>query len=80
MPPRIDSEKCSKCGLCASICPMNLFAHEKGNVPQVQYPEECWHCNACVLDCPSGAVELRLPLNYMLLNVPVASLTPREDS
>ena len=31
--------------------------------------EECWHCNACVLDCPAKAVSLRLPLNYMLLHV-----------
>lgn len=79
MPPRIDPEKCSKCGLCSSICPMNLFQHEPKTVPQVMYPEECWHCNACVLDCPSGAVELRLPLNYMVLNVRADSLKPREE-
>jgi adenylylsulfate reductase subunit B len=58
---------------------MSLFEHEAGNVPRVAYPEECWHCNACVLDCPAGAVELRLPLNYMLLHVNVDSLRRKEE-
>ena len=79
MPPRIDPDLFSKCGLCAGICPMNLFEHEAGKVPVAAYPEECWHCNACVLDCPAGAVELRLPLNYMLLHVRADSLQPKEE-
>ena len=74
MPPIISDTKCSRCGLCAAICPMHIFEYEKGEVPIVEYPEECWHCNACVLDCPSKAIELRLPLNYMVLHVDAASL------
>ena len=41
---------------------------------EVAYGEECWHCNACVLDCPAKAVSLRLPLNYMLLHVDADTL------
>ncbi len=26
-----------------------------------QVPEECWHCDSCVLDCPVGAISLRIP-------------------
>ena len=64
MPPVIDEEKCSGCGTCADICLQDVFfGSEKGEVPVVSYPEECWHCNACVLDCPvEGAIRLRIPL------------------
>lgn len=54
MPPIINEDLCTRCGMCAAICPMHLFKHEKGQVPVVAYPEECWHCNACVLDCRPG--------------------------
>ena len=74
MPPIINEYLCTHCGMCAAICPMHLFKHEKGRVPVVAYPEECWHCNACVLDCPARAVELRLPLNYMVLHVDADTL------
>jgi adenylylsulfate reductase subunit B len=30
----------------------------------VSYPEECWHCGACMMDCPVDAIRLELPL-YM---------------
>ena len=41
-------------------------------------PYECWHCNACVLDCRAKAIELRLPLTHMLLYVDSDSLKPKE--
>ena len=64
MPPIIDKDKCSGCGTCVDICSTDVFfGSEEGATPIVSYPEECWHCNACVLDCPvEGAVILRIPL------------------
>ena len=43
---------------------MDVFwGSEKRKTPVINYPEECWHCNACVLDCPvQGAIRLRIPL------------------
>jgi adenylylsulfate reductase subunit B len=63
MPPTIDQERCVACGVCSDICPQDVFwGSKKNDIPQVAYPEECWHCNACVLDCPAeGAIRLRIP-------------------
>lgn len=38
-----------------------------GSAPSVLYPEECWHCTACVQDCKRQAIRLRLPIPYRLL-------------
>ena len=69
MPPIIDKDLCSGCGTCVDVCSSDVFYGSKaGETPKVSYPEECWHCNACVLDCPiEGAVTLRIPLPATLL-------------
>lgn len=64
MPPFIHTELCKKCASCAEACQSDVFYGSKpGEVPTVVYRNECWHCNACVMACPTGAVELRIPLN-----------------
>jgi len=67
MPPIIDRSKCIGCGICVDVCQTDVFFGSKKNeVPTVSLPEECWHCNACVLDCPKeGAIKLRIPLPIM---------------
>ena len=68
MPPVIDRSKCTNCGICIEICPLDvLHRNAADNSPEIRYPEECWHCNACKLDCPSQAIDLRIPLPAMLL-------------
>lgn len=71
MPPIIDRSICIRCGTCADICNSHLFSFtpDKGECPVVRYPDECWHCNSCVIDCPAGAITLRLPINFTLLRV-----------
>jgi adenylylsulfate reductase, subunit B len=76
MPPLIDPGACNGCGLCAESCPTDVFTRDKaGEIPEVRYPEECWHCNSCVLDCPQSAVRLRIPLPAMVLHIPGAEAT-----
>lgn len=79
MPPLIDHAKCVACGVCVEICPLQVFRMDKINKrPEVAYGDECWHCNSCVLDCTSNALSLRIPANFMMLNVEASSLKPME--
>jgi adenylylsulfate reductase subunit B len=74
MPPIIINEKCNACGICADICPTDVFrVAKKKEIPEIRYPEECWHCNSCVLDCKQEAIELRIPLPAMMLYVEAGS-------
>jgi adenylylsulfate reductase subunit B len=67
MPPIINKDKCSYCGMCVNICSEDVFFGSKEEkIPVVSYPEECWHCGACVLDCPAEAIRLRIPLPMMV--------------
>lgn len=70
MPPIIDKEKCIECGTCAQICPLDVIRFVKDEngkkKVKVKYPYECWHCRACVKDCPKGAISMRYPLSHMM--------------
>lgn len=65
MPPIINKERCTSCGICDDICPGDIFRIDD-NQPEVNYPEECFHCGACLLDCPEEAISYRIPLPMML--------------
>ena len=69
MPPIINKHKCIACGVCVNVCPQDVFfGSQKKKTPVVSYPEECWHCNACVVDCPvRGAIKLRIPLPMQIV-------------
>ena len=49
MPPLINQEKCIRCGICVDICPLDVIKKDHDTIV-VKYPEECWHCRACVMD------------------------------
>lgn len=68
MPPVIDEEKCTRCGRCVDICPLDVFFGSKeGEVPVVTYPKDCSHFNCCVDACPAEAIKLQIPLPLMVL-------------
>ena len=80
MPPVIDRTKCIGCGMCADVCPLQVFRHDpkKDKIPDVGRLYLFWHCYAFVLVCGGKAIELRLPLTHMLLYVDSDSLKPKE--
>lgn len=66
MAATIDYKKCNSCGRCYQYCPLDVFdKDEKLGIYTVAYKDDCWHCGACVLDCPKGAIELILPFGCM---------------
>ena len=63
MPVKIDSSICTGCRLCFEICPEDVFQIIRNSkVPRVARPEECFHCGACVMDCPEQCIHMVLPL------------------
>jgi uncharacterized protein (DUF362 family)/Pyruvate/2-oxoacid:ferredoxin oxidoreductase delta subunit len=63
--PKINSNKCVKCGICVNMCPVNPKAvnwHDgiKSNVPTYKY-NRCIRCYCCQELCPESAITLSVP-------------------
>jgi len=54
--PKINTEKCIKCGKCAEVCLENALIYVKDQFP-VFFEELCSGCAACKLICPVDAIE-----------------------
>ncbi len=51
-----DQERCTGCGQCVEICPVNVIKME-GDFPVVD-KDWCIGCGVCAVPCPSSAVKL----------------------
>jgi NAD-dependent dihydropyrimidine dehydrogenase PreA subunit len=51
-----DREKCTGCGQCVEICPVNVIKME-GDFPVVDR-QWCIGCGVCAIPCPSSAIRL----------------------
>jgi len=54
----IDEEICSKCGLCAKVCPYGAINWKKGEKATV-IEAACAGCGACGATCTFGAITMR---------------------
>lgn len=63
-PITFDENKCIGCNRCLEACQIDVMlpSLEKGRHPYVAYPEECWYCGCCVMECPTDAIRLTHPL------------------
>ena len=52
----VDSEKCTGCGECVEVCPVDAIALSDDKA--VINEEECSDCGSCVDVCPSEAITL----------------------
>jgi len=48
----IDTQMCSRCLTCVSICPSELIVNEEDIVDFPNYEDKCLDCGACVRVCP----------------------------
>lgn len=55
---RIDEMACSKCGLCAKVCPYGAIVWKKGDAATV-VEAACAGCGACGATCEFGAITMR---------------------
>jgi uncharacterized protein (DUF362 family)/NAD-dependent dihydropyrimidine dehydrogenase PreA subunit len=53
MPIECYPDKCTRCGICSDVCPVNAIAH--AGIPEFQ-DEKCIQCFCCIELCPSGAL------------------------
>ena len=57
----LDAGRCNGCGLCEDFCPVNVFEMvEVGGrlLPEAVRADDCWACDTCVGQCPSGALRV----------------------
>lgn len=53
--PRIDAQRCTACGACASFCAFGALAVVAGRV--LFFEDLCHACGGCTLVCPTGAID-----------------------
>ena len=53
--PKWDFDKCTKCGLCGTVCKTNAIVSIKDKNP-LFIQSQCNGCGACVLTCPVNAI------------------------
>lgn len=69
--PYIMKDKCTKCGTCIKVCPVNPKALEwrdgvKTDPPSYNY-NTCIRCYCCQELCPESAIQIKVPLLRRLI-------------
>jgi dihydroorotate dehydrogenase/Pyruvate/2-oxoacid:ferredoxin oxidoreductase delta subunit len=57
-PPKVDLEKCTRCGLCPKSCVYHAINLDKGKGTFSIDPEKCEGCGMCISVCPYYALSL----------------------
>jgi ferredoxin len=64
--PEIERQKCTGCGQCVSVCPVEAMSlvtandpHRKNRKTARLDAELCLGCGVCVRSCPNGSITLR---------------------
>lgn len=53
----IDENKCTGCGICVDICPLDVFRmDDKAEKAVIKYPDDCMTCFSCEMNCPVEAI------------------------
>jgi len=61
----IGLELCTGCGRCYEFCPLDVIAwDDEEDRPVVAYPDECQLCFICQVECPEGAIKVKIPIIF----------------
>jgi NAD-dependent dihydropyrimidine dehydrogenase PreA subunit len=58
---KVDQEKCTGCGTCVDVCPVEVFELKEEGGKSKSFPtkqEECLVCRACETQCPENAIQV----------------------
>jgi NAD-dependent dihydropyrimidine dehydrogenase PreA subunit len=54
---KINISRCTCCGICIDVCPMDVLRMDnKNHKVKIMYPNDCITCFNCELECPSKAI------------------------
>lgn len=54
--PRLEEEKCKRCGICSLFCPPQCIKEKEGYFKaNLDY---CKGCGICAKECPAGAITM----------------------
>ena len=56
MAAQIDQEKCTGCGICVDICPLEAISMENDKAKVDN--DTCTECGQCVDECPNKAISV----------------------
>jgi len=55
---KLDTKKCTGCGMCVKVCPHAVFA-VKNKKAKITDRDACMECGACKMNCAFKALEVR---------------------
>jgi pyruvate ferredoxin oxidoreductase delta subunit len=56
--PVFDHEKCSKCGMCKTLCPEGCISEDEEGFFNPDYTY-CKGCGICAEECPGDAIAMK---------------------
>ena len=55
MAVKVNKKKCTGCGVCIEVCPVNAIKLQED---KAIISDECVECGACVNECPNEVISL----------------------
>ena len=55
MAAKVDTGKCTGCGKCVEVCPLEAIKILNG---KAIISDSCAECGACISECPNGALSV----------------------